>query len=72
MIDGTNEKEKKVETEIGDMIMEQSSGGNSTDELLGSTKIEHNISHYKNKYSAIRHAQALLSNNIYIIRENSF
>lgn len=36
IIDGRNEKEYNVEMDIGDIMIEQSSGGNSTKLLLGS------------------------------------
>ena len=45
MMDGTNEKEYRVAIDIGDMMMKQSSGGNSTNVLLGSTKKKKFISY---------------------------
>lgn len=46
MIDGTNENEYKLLIDTGDIIIEQSSGGNSTDILLDSAKgkKEHTLS----------------------------
>lgn len=46
MIDGTNENEYKLLIDMGDIIIEHSSGGNSTDILLDSTKgkKEHTLS----------------------------
>jgi len=43
MIDGINENEYRVRTDIGDMIIEQSSGGNSTKVLLTSEKEKHRL-----------------------------
>ena len=40
MIDGINENEWRVLTDIGDMIIEQSSRGNSTKVLLTSEKLK--------------------------------
>lgn len=42
MIDGINENEYMVLIDIGDMITEQSSGGNSTEYMLGPERLKHN------------------------------
>jgi hypothetical protein len=43
IIDGINEKELSVLTDIGDIIIEHRSGGNSTEILLASKKEKHMI-----------------------------
>lgn len=53
MMDGTKEKEYKVLMLIGDIMMTQSSGGNSTQALLGSSQ---KSGKKKNKKKLVRSA----------------